>query len=57
MAEHCAADRLLGTKGADGQRLDYMHFGTGDRHFVVDLRNPETGKFDEHKLVGSCARR
>ena len=55
MAEHRA--RLLGTKGADGQRLDYMNFGTGDRHFVVDLHNPETGKFDEHKLVGPCARR
>lgn len=42
---------LLGTKGADGDRIDYHHVGTGDRHFVIDQRNPEGG-FDEHKIMG-----
>jgi hypothetical protein len=43
---------LLGTKGADGDRLDYHHVGTGDRHFIIDQRDLGTRKFDEHKIMG-----
>lgn len=44
--------KFLGTKGADGDHIDYIHVGTGDRHFVVDQVNADTGKFDEHKVIG-----
>lgn len=43
--------KILGTKGADGDHIDMHYVGTGDRHFVIDQRNPETGKFDEHKVM------
>lgn len=42
---------LLGTKGADGDRMDVHYVGTGDKHFVIDQRDAETGKFDEHKIM------
>lgn len=42
---------FLGTKGADGDRVDVGVVGTGDRHFVIDQRDPATGKFDEHKVM------
>lgn len=42
---------FLGTKGADGDRVDVGVVGTGDRHFVIDQKDPETGKFDEHKVM------
>lgn len=42
---------FLGTKGADGDRVDVGVLGTGDRHFVIDQKDPATGKFDEHKVM------
>ncbi len=42
---------FLGTKGADGDRVDVGVVCTGDRHFVIDQKDPETGKFDEHKVM------
>lgn len=42
---------FLGTKGADGDRVDVGIVGTGDRHFVIDQKDPATGKFDEHKVM------
>lgn len=40
---------IKGTKGADGDNID-IAVGKGDRHFVIDQKNAETGKFDEHKV-------
>lgn len=42
---------FLGTKGADGDRVDVGVVGTGDRHFVIDQKDPATGQFDEHKVM------
>ena len=39
-----------GTKGADGDHVDFANLGTGDRHFIIDQRDANTGKFDEHKV-------
>jgi hypothetical protein len=42
---------LLRTTGADGDPLDIGFAGTGDKHYVIDQKDPETGKFDEHKII------
>jgi inorganic pyrophosphatase len=38
------------TIGADKDHVDVYNIGTGDKHFIVDQREPG-GKFDEHKVV------
>jgi strawberry notch-like protein/NTP hydrolase family protein/inorganic pyrophosphatase-like protein/ADP-ribosyltransferase-like protein len=48
---HATYGRIKGTKGADGEPLDIFigkQPGAGEV-YVVDQRDPETGKFDEHK--------
>lgn len=40
---------VKGVKGADKDDLD-IAIGKGDKHFVIDQRDPTTGKFDEHKM-------
>jgi hypothetical protein len=44
---------VRGTEGADGDAVDvYLgDFPDSDRVFVVDQIDPETGAFDEHKVV------
>jgi Inorganic Pyrophosphatase len=47
---------LLRTRGADGDPLDVLNLAGhgelgGDKHFILDQKNPETGKFDEHKII------
>jgi N12 class adenine-specific DNA methylase len=42
--------RFKGTRGADGDEVD-GYFGTGPKNFVIDQMNPETGRFDEHKVM------
>lgn len=46
--------RVRGTKGADGDHVDIANVGTGDKHFVIDQRNADTGKFDEHKIFANA---
>jgi len=41
---------FLRTRGADNEPIDVHRGDSGDKHFVLDQRNPETGKFDEHKV-------
>jgi len=43
------------TKGADKDHIDWARPRAeqpehGDKHFIIDQRNAETGKFDEHKV-------
>lgn len=45
---------VLGVKGADGDNLDLFNLRNGDKHYVIDQRNPETGKFDEHKIMANA---
>lgn len=40
---------IKGTKGADGDNID-IAVGKGDRHFIIDQKDANTGKFDEHKV-------
>lgn len=45
--------RILRTEGADGDHVDF-YMGENpdsDRVFVVDQKDAETGKFDEHKVM------
>ncbi len=44
---------LTGTKGADGDGLDVFvgHVPESKRVFVINQVNPESGQFDEHKLM------
>ncbi|MFG6660105.1 hypothetical protein [Sulfitobacter sp. 915] len=45
--------RILGTVGADGDHVDF-YMGddeTSENVFVVDQIDPETGDFDEHKVM------
>ena len=45
--------RILGTTGADGDHVDF-YMGddeASDKVFVVDQIDPETGRFDEHKVM------
>jgi hypothetical protein len=42
---------FLGTKGADGDPIDVYRGTTGDKNFIVDQRDYNTGKFDEHKVM------
>ena len=44
---------IKGSKGADGDAVDVFVGPKGDngRHWVINQINPETGKFDEHKIV------
>jgi len=45
---------ILGTEGADGDRLDIFlgeDFKDGMPVFIIDQVDPETGKFDEHKVM------
>lgn len=46
--------RVRGTKGADGDHVDIANVGTGDKHFVIDQRDANTGKFDEHKIFANA---
>lgn len=42
-----------GTKGADGDPIDVaIAHGDdfGDKHFIIDQKDADTGKFDEHKV-------
>ncbi len=43
--------KVLGTKAADGEHLDFFLGDNldSDRVFVIDQKEPETGKFDETK--------
>lgn len=44
---------IIGSKGADGDPID-VYIGPkpeGDKVFVVDQANADTGKFDEHKVM------
>lgn len=43
------------TEGADGDHVDVYLGDTGDQHFIVDQFDPETGKFDEHKIMMNYA--
>ncbi|MDB6179011.1 PLxRFG domain-containing protein [Paracoccus sp. Z330] len=48
-----------GTKGADGDPVDFYNGGVEDSDYVliVDQVDAETGKFDEHKvIIGTTAR-
>jgi hypothetical protein len=43
------------TKGADKDHIDFARPkagdpAQGDKHFIIDQKNAETGKFDEHKV-------
>lgn len=47
---------IRGTEGADGDHVDaFIRPGTPEDYagpvFIVDQRNPRTGKFDEHKVL------
>lgn len=50
---HGAYGRIKGTKGADGQPLDIFvgPHPTSPYVFVVDQHDPNTGAFDEHKIM------
>jgi hypothetical protein len=39
------------TKGADGDHVDITYSGKGEHVFVIDQIDPDTGKFDEHKVM------
>lgn len=43
-----------GTTGADKDHMDVYNLRNGDQHFIVDQRNPDTGKFDEHKVMANA---
>jgi Inorganic Pyrophosphatase len=45
---------IRGAKGADGDPLDLINLRNGDKHFIVDQKDPETGKFDEHKIIANA---
>lgn len=43
------------TKGADKDHIDFARpkqgdAALGDKHYIIDQRNADTGKFDEHKV-------
>lgn len=42
---------IQGTVGMDGDAVDAFWVGDGDKIFVIDQVNPETGKPDEHKVM------
>ena len=49
---------IKGTKGADGDNVDIAmpdmsDPAWGNKHFVIDQKNAETGKFDEHKMFAN----
>ena len=47
--------QVLGAvKGADGDLPDVYNLRNGDKHFIVDQKNPDTGKFDEHKIMANA---
>jgi Inorganic Pyrophosphatase len=39
------------TEGADGDHVDITYNGKGEHVFVIDQIDPNTGKFDEHKVM------
>ena len=41
---------IRGVEGADGDKMD-IAIGPGKNLYVINQKNPETGKFDEHKLM------
>lgn len=45
--------RILGTKGADGDHVDFYMGDAPDADYVVIVNqvDPDTGKFDEHKVI------
>jgi hypothetical protein len=42
------------TVGADKDHVDVYNLRNGDKNFIVDQRNPDTGKFDEHKVMANA---
>lgn len=42
------------TVGADKDHVDVYNLRNGDKHYIVDQKNPETGKFDEHKVMANA---
>lgn len=52
---------FVGTRGADSPKvgnkegIDVHNLRNGDKHFIVDQENLDTGKFDEHKVMANAA--
>lgn len=42
------------TVGADKDHVDVYNLRNGDKNFIVDQRDPDTGKFDEHKVMANA---
>ena len=50
---------FVGTRGADSvgkkkEGIDVYNLRNGDRHFIIDQENLDTGKFDEHKVMANA---